>query len=99
MVDVVPGSGIEIIDAQHFVAAIEQPRAQMRADESSSAGNKDAPFAQHDLPPWHRRQRKKALSICQPPIIVRAPRWSGSRHRPCQALPAEKSWLSSRGLK
>jgi hypothetical protein len=44
MVHVVPGSGIEIVDAKHFVAALEQPRTQMRADESSSAGNKDASF-------------------------------------------------------
>jgi hypothetical protein len=44
MVHVVPSSGIEIVDAKHFVAPLEQPRTQMRADESSSAGNKDASF-------------------------------------------------------
>ena len=34
--------GEEVVDAEHFVAVLEQPLAQMRAEESGAAGDQDA---------------------------------------------------------
>ena len=47
MMHVVSSAGIEIVDTQDFVAALEQSTAQMRAYESSSAGDENATFRQH----------------------------------------------------
>jgi hypothetical protein len=43
MPDVAASAGEEVIDAQHFIAALKQPFAQMRADEAGTTGHKDAP--------------------------------------------------------
>ena len=42
MPDIATPPGEEVIDAQHFIAALKQPFAQMRADEAGTTGNEDA---------------------------------------------------------
>ena len=42
MSDVGPGAGIEVVDAQHFMAALDQPVAEMRAEEAGTTGDQDA---------------------------------------------------------
>ena len=42
MLDVVPSAGEEIIHAEHLAAALQELLAEMRAEKSSSARNKDA---------------------------------------------------------
>jgi hypothetical protein len=54
MVDVVPSTRIEIVEAKHFIAPIEQSRAQMGADESGSPGDENASFGQHGRAPRDR---------------------------------------------
>ena len=45
MGDVAPGTGVEIVDAQHFVAGLDQPVAQMRAEEPRPTGDEHALMA------------------------------------------------------
>ncbi len=42
VLDVALGAGEEIVDAEHLVALLQQPVAQMRAEESGAAGDQDA---------------------------------------------------------
>ena len=44
---VLAGAGVEVIDAENFVTALQQPLAQMRADEAGAAGHENASFPQH----------------------------------------------------
>jgi hypothetical protein len=43
MIDVAFGAGEEVVDAEHFVALLQQSIAQMRAEEARAAGDQDAP--------------------------------------------------------
>src|SRR5262249_44158356 len=49
MLNVAPGSGVEVVDAEHFVAALQQPLAEMRADETGSAGDENTTVREG----WH----------------------------------------------
>ena len=42
VLDVVLGAGEEVVDAEHVVAALQQPLAQMRAEEAGAAGDEGA---------------------------------------------------------
>ena len=44
---VAPRAGVEIINTQHFVAALQQPVAKVRSNKSCPAGDEDATFGQH----------------------------------------------------
>jgi hypothetical protein len=44
MLDVVPRSGEEVVDAENLATGREQTLAEMGAKESSSAANQHAPF-------------------------------------------------------
>jgi hypothetical protein len=47
MMHVASRPGVEIIDAQNFVAAFQQAIAKVRPNESGSASDEDATFGQH----------------------------------------------------
>ena len=51
MMHVVSRPGVEIIDAQDFVAAFQQAIAKVRSNKSGSAGDEDATFGQHGQSP------------------------------------------------
>src|SRR5262249_61891505 len=51
MMHVASGPGVEIIDAQNFVAAFQQAIAKVRSDKSGSAGDEGTTFGQHKHPP------------------------------------------------
>src|SRR5206468_11658211 len=42
VLDIALRSGEEVVNAEHFVAVLQQPLAQMRAEESGAAGDQDA---------------------------------------------------------
>src|SRR5262249_38302445 len=47
MMHVASGPGVEIINAQNFVAAFQQAIAKVRSNKSGSAGDEDTTFSQH----------------------------------------------------
>jgi hypothetical protein len=51
MMHVVSRPGVEIIDAQDFVAAFQQAIAKVRSNKSGSAGDEDTTFGQHGQSP------------------------------------------------
>src|SRR6266511_5576985 len=59
--------GVEIIDAQNFVAAFLQPIAKVRSNKSGSAGDEDTTFRQHGRKPSHIGSKPRAdLASCEP---------------------------------
>src|SRR5215468_973814 len=47
MMHLASGPGVEIINAQNFVAAFQQPIATVRSNKSGSARDEDTTFGQH----------------------------------------------------
>src|SRR5262245_25007832 len=47
MMYVASGPGVEIINAQNFVATFQQAIAKVRSNKSGSAGDEDTTFSQH----------------------------------------------------
>ena len=61
--DVVAGAGEEVVDADHVGAHVEQPLAEMRAEESGAAGDQDALFEMHECPSASAAFRSGGLPI------------------------------------
>ena len=70
MLDVAPRTAVEVVDAQHFVTAIQQSRRKMRADEPSTACHQRAQVARFP----HGILQVFGQPVCQP--TVPAPDWN-----------------------
>ena len=55
VLDVASGAGEEIVDAEHLVAALEQPVGEVRPEEACSAGNQNSSFKVHCATLWSRQ--------------------------------------------
>src|SRR5215471_18333700 len=51
VLNVAPGSRVEIVDAEHFVAALQQSLAQVGTDKAGAARHENAAVRQHRRPP------------------------------------------------
>src|SRR5437870_4360534 len=47
VMDIAPCPGEKIVDTKDLITALKQPITQMRANESSSTRDQNAPFSQH----------------------------------------------------
>src|SRR5262245_48318632 len=67
VLDVAPGAGEKVVDADHFRALRQQPVAQMRAQKAGAAGHHDALLEVHEpkrRPPGCRYLLTAAAAPC-----------------------------------
>jgi hypothetical protein len=67
--------GVEVVHAQHVIAALEQAAAQMRADEACATGN------QHPFAAFHRAPLAVCYARTRRPGVAKRARASVAQHR------------------
>jgi hypothetical protein len=60
-------SGVEIVDAQDFIAALKQTLAEMRANKSGATGDENASLGQHECSPNRSPPTTKCFFIKNAP--------------------------------
>src|SRR5262249_11940233 len=99
MMHVASGPGVEIINAQNFVAAFQQAIAKVRSNKSGSAGDEDTTFCQHGHQSRGEKAFKMVRALSAAAITARAPHWSRNHYKRSSARPATASSLSSPRLR